>query len=488
MVKLEPSNEGIRCDLRDGRSVLLPVQWEGQVRIADRLYLASDFATIDRTTPFYLERRQGPDLCQIPVVAAKRPTRNRRGVPVIALDVAAGQENGIARVFLTSAQIRDYFFSPDRTQSWQNQPSWYDILGLSEAITPATLRLSCQVRRLELRLAGADSGTPVAQLARGFQILMDPDQRADYRSLQGNPEYPVPFPPYTVGCLLATGQRRGESFFADRILRFVPVIEHRTVRVPLRKLRFEGPFAVYRNPRRKILMRLDSGVLPLSWMEGWNEWGHLTQGSMEVAGDFWQQTRFRRREDVYEPVIWQIPALSTVAVQCPVDLAAKFEQAHAFWERFRPHADQIGLLRSRIEREPVEAHEARAWCLEQGLSGTIDVRLVNWHPDYQEIYYRELASRARQIYLFRNEYLFVLEGMVMTEIPQFGHATYFFRPPGTLSQFLRAYVQTTRHRIRCDPTASRKTMGYRRRLPHLHDTAAWLRKLQEWIGEACRTS
>lgn len=168
-------------------------------------------------------------------------------------------------------------------------------------------------------------------------------------------------------------------------------------------------------------------------------------------------------------------------------VARKFEQAHAFWERFSPHADRIALLRSRIEREPVEEREAHAWCVEQGLSASIDVRLVSWHPDYHEVFYRELASRARQIYLFRNEYVFVLEGMVITEIPQFGHAAYFFRPPGTSSQFLRAYTQTTRHRIRCDPSGSRKTLGYQGRLPHLHDTAAWLEKLQHWVsGKAVR--
>jgi len=106
VVKLESSDEGTRCALRDGRSILLPEGWKRHVRIADRLYLASGTTTIDRTTSFYLERRQAPDLCQISIVAARRPKLNPRGVPTVALDVA-GQEHGIARVFLTSAHIRD---------------------------------------------------------------------------------------------------------------------------------------------------------------------------------------------------------------------------------------------------------------------------------------------------------------------------------------------------------------------------------------------
>lgn len=478
IVKVEPFGDRVRCELRDGRSVLLSSAWNQQIRIGDRLQVAPGIERIDRTTPFYLERRQAPDLCQISVVAAGRPKVNRQGIPIVSLDVAR-PENGISRVFLTSAQIRDYFFAPDRRQPWHTQPSWYDLLGVSKTSTPATVRLCYQLRQLDLRMAGADSDAPFAQLARGFQILMDPELHDHYRALLDNAEYPVPFPLYTVGCLSAVGRRHQETFFVNRLLRFVPVIERRTVRVPLRKFRYLGPFAVYRNNRRKILIRLDAGVLPLSWTKNWNEWGHLTPGSIQVTADFWQQTRFRRRKGNLEPVVWRIPSISTLAVKSPTDLARKVEQARIFWERFRPHADKVALLRSRIEREPVEVREARQWCQDQGLPANIDVRLVNWHPDYEELYYRELASRAQQIYLFRNEYLFVLESVVVAEIPLAGHASYVFLPPGTLAQFLRAYAQTTRHEIRRDPAQSRKTLGYRRRLPHVQDSEAWLRKIQQ---------
>jgi hypothetical protein len=104
---------------------------------------------------------------------------------------------------------------------------------------------------------------------------------------------------------------------------------------------------------------------------------------------------------------------------------------------------------------------------------------VNWRPDYEELYYRELAARAQQIYLFRSEYLFVMDGGVIAEIPCFGHASYVFRPPGVLSQFLRAYARTTRREIRRDARLSWRTLGYRGRLPHLHDSEAWSRKIQQ---------
>ena len=44
-----------------------------------------------------------------------------------------------------------YFFVPDRSSNWTAQPSWFDILGLREASTPAEIRLAYRVRTLELQ-------------------------------------------------------------------------------------------------------------------------------------------------------------------------------------------------------------------------------------------------------------------------------------------------------------------------------------------------
>jgi len=228
-----------------------------------------------------------------------------------------------------------------------------------------------------------------------LQILLDPDLHHHYHALLRDPEYPVPFPPFTVGSLLASGVQHPGSFIVDRIHRYVPTLEQRTVRVPLRALRFQGPFAVYRNSRRQLLIRLDRGVLPLAWTQDWNQWVHGTSGSIQVTAHFWQQTRFRRRGDQCERMIWQRPAVSTLAVRYPDDIADQFEQACVFWKRFGPYAEQVALLRARMEREPVEMKEARRWCEEQGPPAHIDVRFVNWHPDYQEFYFQELARRAQ---------------------------------------------------------------------------------------------
>ncbi|MGH9435332.1 MAG: hypothetical protein ACRD06_04970, partial [Terriglobia bacterium] len=173
---------------------------------------------------------------------------------------------------------------------------------------------------------------------------------------------------------------------------------------------------------------------------------------------------------------------STLTVQNTQDLAGRFEQTRVFWQRFYPHADAVALLRARIEREPVNTEDAARWCVARGVPGPVDSRLINWEPDYEERYYRELASRAQPIYLFRNEYLFVLDDAVVAEIPLVGHASYIFRPPGTLAQFLHSYAQTNRREIRRDLGTSRKALGYRGRIPHVRDFEAWLRALQQRCG------
>jgi hypothetical protein len=108
--------------------------------------------------------------------------------------------------------------------------------------------------------------------------------------------------------------------------------------------------------------------------------------------------------------------------------------------------------------------------------------MVNWEPDYAECFYRELAARARAVYLFRNEYLFVFDQTVISEIPQAGHASYIFRPNTSLDAFLRWYAQTTRHAIRTEPKNARTTLGYAGRIPHLKDLSVWIEKIARTLA------
>jgi hypothetical protein len=481
-----PTDEGLRCELRDGRVIAFGPEWRGQISVTDRLYVAEDVTVADRSTPLYVERGGRLDLAQIPITAAAPPKRDRRGHGFVMLDATATQ-HGISKVLATAAQIRDYFFAPDRSVCWAEQPSWFEVLGVRKNSTPAEIRLAYRVRTLELKTKGTESNRSLqAQLARGLQILLDPDLRRDYLLLLEDPNASVAFPPWTVGCLRALGQKKGELFLVNELVSFFPRAEERTVRLALRRFRFEGPQAVYRDGRKRILIRFDSSVLPMQWTDEWNTWAHLALGSVTVKAMFWQQTRFRRTETGFQPKIWCQPFQSTLAVQNPSSIAPRFAAARAFWEHFHPHADIVALLRARLEQEAIEARQAAEWCHAHGVRSPVEARWINWEPDYEESFYRELAARARAVYLFRNEYLFAFDQTVVSEIPQAGHASYIFHPNTSLDAFLGSYAQTTRHAIRTRPKNARETLGYAGRIPHPKDLSVWIARIESTLARRIR--
>ncbi len=250
MIAAIPNGEGLRCELRDGRAIAFGPEWRGQISVADRLYVAQDVTVADRLTPLHLERGGRLNLAQIPITAAAPPKRDRHGRGFVMLDATAAQ-HGISKVLVTAAQIRDYFFAPDRSVSWAEQPSWFEILEVRKNGTPAEIRLAYRVRMLELKTKGNESNRSLqAQLARGLQILLDPDLCRDYLRLLDDPDASIAFSPWTVGCLRALGQKQGDLFIVRDFVSFFPRTEARSVRLALRRFRFEGPEAVYRDARK----------------------------------------------------------------------------------------------------------------------------------------------------------------------------------------------------------------------------------------------
>jgi len=478
VVAVISTEEGLRCELRDGRVIAFGPEWRGQISVTDRLYVADDVTVADRLTPLHLERGGRLDLAQIPITAAAPPKRDRHGRGFVMLDATAAQ-HGISKVLITAAHIRDYFYAPDRSARWAEQPSWFEVLEIRKNSTAAETRLAYRIRTLELKTKGSESNRSTqARLARGLQILLDPDLRRDYLRLLEDPDASVAFPPWTVGCLRALGQTKGELFLVNELVSFFPRSEERTVRLGLRRFQFKGSEAVYHDARKRILLRFDSSLLPMHWTAEWNTWAHLALGSVTVKAIFWQQTRFRRTESGFQPRIWSQPFQSTLTVQNPSSVASRFETARAFWEHFHPHAEIVALLRARLEQEAIEVQQAAEWCIHHGVRAPVDGLRINWEPDYEELYYRELAARAKAVYLFRNEYLFLFDRTMISEIPEPGHASYVFHPPSSLDVFLRNYARTTRHAIRSEPAIARKTLGYCGRIAHSKDMALWLSNIE----------
>ena len=324
MVAAIPSGEGLRCELRDGRVIAFGPEWRGQISVTDRLHVAEDVTVADRLTPLHLERVGRLDLAQVPTAAASPPKRDRQDRGFVMLDASTAQY-GISKVLVTAVQIRDYFFAPDRSAPWAEQPSWYEVLGVRKNSTPAEIRLAYRVRMLELRAKGGETNRSIrAQLARGLQILLDPGLSRTYVVLLENQEANIAFPPWTTGVVRATGQKKGDLFLVNELVSFFPRTEERTVRLALRRFRFKGPEAVYRDVRKRIVIRFDSCLLPMQWTDEWNTWAHLALGSVTVKAMFWRQTRFRRTESGFQPRVWSQPFPSTLAVQDSADAVGKF--------------------------------------------------------------------------------------------------------------------------------------------------------------------
>ena len=108
VVAATPSEEGLRCELRDGRIVSFPPEWRKQISVTNRRYLREGVTTIDRTTAVHLARDSAPDLAQIPTLAACPPKQNRYGQGFVMLDATSAQ-HGVEKVLVTTRQIARLF-------------------------------------------------------------------------------------------------------------------------------------------------------------------------------------------------------------------------------------------------------------------------------------------------------------------------------------------------------------------------------------------
>lgn len=120
---------------------------------------------------------------------------------------------------------------------------------------------------------------------------------------------------------------------------------------------------------------------------------------------------------------------------------------------------------------------------ELSIPGNFDVAQLTWRTDYDTLFYRHLAKRARRLYLFREEYIFDLVAAVAVETPQLGHATYLFAKPQYLQAFLALYATTTKEDIRTNRGNIAERLGFLGRLVHGSNPGSWLAELKRVIGE-----
>jgi len=476
------------CHLNDGATIFLANSLGAHIRPGDEINFPLPTESAEAGTEIYVRKASssggGRDLYHAPISYAAQPKADKRERLYVRAEVPTSQL-GVSSIHLPCDVIREHFYVATRRRPWERQTSLYDLLRITPTASLAELRVALKLRQLELRAAGA-SNRDSTTLERAFNILAQPELRACYDSLLKDLSAPAVFPYGGFGSILVAGDRSrdGQTFFAAQILSFQPELQEHRFHAPLRNLDFYDDRAIYRDVRRKLEVTLDQSAMPITWDATWNRWRHLLGAKVELRGTFVQTGKYRRRNGQWDMVKWETALPSRIHVKVPANIAEQIEAARKSYHRFGEFSEALDQIRARIEREPLEREQLRRLCWDLGIPGDFDVTQVSWRPDYDSFFYQQLCRRARQLYLFRDEYIFELPRAIAVETPQLGHATYLFSKPQSVEAFLTAYMATTKVAIRQNRVNVAERLGFLGRVVHGSNPRIWLRTLTARLGEA----
>ena len=486
VVSIQPQENHAGFVLANQAKILLRPFLAGYIGIGDEIAFpvpARD--TIRAEILITKNSGSGPNryLYHVPIGYVSQPKQDKRNQHFVSAEVHRGSL-GIGTIFLPCEVLREYFYRLPRTADRVDHPTLYEVLRIPASASPSELRVAFKLRDLELRTAGVRHRERVA-LERAFNIVGQPELRACYDALLADPEAPALFPYGGFGSLLVAGEpsRDGETFFARRILAFSPDLRRRRFHVPLRRCDFYDDRALCRDMRRKLEFWLDPAALHTLWDRTWNQWKHLLGTKIEVEGTFVQSGKYRKRREQWELVTWETALPSRLEVKLPPDFQQQIESAKTAYHRFGQYSRALDQIRLCLEHRAVERAELQRMCSELHIPGDFDVAQISWRPDYDPFFYRQLARRARRIYLFRDEYIFDVEKAVVVETPQLGHATYVFAKPRSMDTFLALYTKITKDDIRRNRNNAAERLGFLGRVIHGTNPRAWLKEVRQRIGE-----
>jgi hypothetical protein len=472
--------------LADGGTVLVP-QYLGRFLASGDELEFSPRITASATTEIRVIHGNGLRPRQIylaPIGYVTQPRQDKRQECFLRAEIVGGAL-GIQGIHLPASTVRDYFYRTDRRRQWAESPSLYDLLRVAPFVSPGDLRLAYKVRRLELEV-GRGQHSQTRDIERAFNILMQPQLRSCYDALLRDPEAPVLFPYSGFGAILVAGDlaRDRQTFFAHRIIAFLPERRQRRFRAPLRRIDFLHDHAVYRDPRRKLEIVLDPVILPIAWDTTWNQWKHLLPTKIGVDATCVASGKYHLRSGEWHLVSWFSALPSRLQLSLPADIAGQLQAAKRTYHRFGQYFAAIQEIRLRVEREPLEKRDLNRLCSELGIPGDFDVAQISWKPDYDAFYYDQLRKRARRLYLFRAEYIMELEHAVVVEVPEVGHATYVFAKPSDIDAFVCLYAKTIKEEIRKNREGIAERLGFLGRVTHGANGRTWLRNLKLRAGES----
>lgn len=391
---------------------------------------------------------------------------------------------GIRGLYLPSSAVRDYFYFFTATPTGKRQPTLYEILRARPTATPADLRLSYRIRRLEQESDSAARPEP-RNAERAFNLLAHPDLRSCYDALLQDPDAPAVFPYGGFGQFLVSGELAadGTTFFVHRLLSYLPDQRQRQFRAPLRRVEYFDGYALYRDSRRKAELYLDPSLLPLGWDPTWNQWKHLVGTKIGIAATFVESGKYRNRNGEWDLMRWETALPSRVCVTVPSDAQKSLAEARRLHQRFGRYCDAIEHVRVLLQRKPLDERDLSDLCRRLGIPSDFDVAQFCWKPDYDPYFYQQLKKRSQNVHLFRDEYIFQLPHAIVGEVPQLGHATYVFAKAGDVREFVSKYATTCRDDIRKNRNNVAEQLGFIGRVMHGRNPKDWIRNLRAQIGE-----
>lgn len=412
-----------------------------------------------------------------PIGYAAQPKQNKNTEWMVRAETA-NCSTGPKTIIIAGDALRRYFYQPSDSQTL------YGILGCSPESTLEALRIAWRVKNLELSAFPVASNAVVAE--RAFNLLAHPDLRKCYDALLTDEDAATIFPYGGFGLILVEGDlsQDGTAFFASAILAFRPDVKLRKFSVLLRQCEFLADRVVCRDPRRRIEVSLDAGLLGgLRWDLTWNQWRQWLKSRIEVDAAFVQSGKYQFASGEWKLRKWLSALPSRLRVSVPEKLDEDLARARAIHDLLGEHADVVSRVRAEIEKQPVKHSTVQLWFDELAVSSALKPQHVAWHADFDAYYFDQLRRRAVTWYLFGREFLFVLPNVIVSEIPQAGHATYVFAKPQSLDAFMRRYGGISRGDIRHNRANRASELGFVGRVVRGKRKKRWLASVLKLAGE-----
>jgi hypothetical protein len=385
-------------------------------------------------------------------------------------------------LFLSGDAVRRYFYGLHGSRATGN--SLYALLGVSETATATDLHTAWRIHQIESDF-GKPNLAPTTTVERAFNLLASPELRRCYDELLHDDAPPL-FPYSGFGSILVEGtlSKDGDAFFADRILAYKPEMRTRKVSLLLRRCEFLTDRVVCRDRRRRLEVWLDSSLLGgIQWDLSWNQWKHWLRSRIEVDATFVHTGKYRLHRSEWILRAWYTALPSRLHIELPGDIASDIERAKAIHALLGEHADALARIRAEIEKQPVEHVQIQEWFDRIAASRHLRPQHVTWRPDYDLYYFEQLRKRSATWFLFEGEYLFVLNHVLISEVPQPGHATYVFRRPSDLGTFMTRYSKATREDVRTNRGNAATDLGFVGRIVRGKKKKRWLADVLKLAGE-----